>query len=285
MRKKFYRGGKNSVTSKSTPEKIQLVEDKEALIELLYQLADDDFVLAFRGSEWLGIAPHIEEDIAFSSINQDTMGHAVLYYELLQALGEGEANVLAHERPASERRNAVLLELANGTGTYLEEPQFDWAFTVVRHYFYSVYKQEKLHVLEQSSYEPLAQLAANIQVELHYHVMHWKVWFQQLCLNDGVARRRMEAAIKRVWGEFAGVLSFGPLGDRMVKSQLLEAESAFHTRFIEEMKKIFIKVHLPDPGTPEMKSGDGRKGEHTGDLKTALATLSEVYDLDPQTVW
>ncbi|WP_420812925.1 Phenylacetic acid catabolic protein, partial [Peribacillus acanthi] len=61
--------------------------NKLPLIELLYQLADDDFILAYRGSEWLGLAPHIEEDVAYSSINQDTMGHAVMFYRLLEELG------------------------------------------------------------------------------------------------------------------------------------------------------------------------------------------------------
>lgn len=91
----------------ATPqEAIQNKQYKMALIELLYQLADDDFILAFRGSEWLGLAPHIEEDIAYASINQATMGHAVMYYELLESLGEGSADELAHERKASERKNA-----------------------------------------------------------------------------------------------------------------------------------------------------------------------------------
>ena len=60
---------------------------KSALIALLYQLADDDFLIAYRGSEWLGLAPHIEEDVAFSSISQDTMGHAAMFYQLLEELG------------------------------------------------------------------------------------------------------------------------------------------------------------------------------------------------------
>ncbi len=107
-------------------------DGQEALVELLFQLADDDFLFAYRGSEWLGLAPHIEEDIAFSSISQDTMGHAAMYYQLLEDLGCGSADELAHARPASARRNAVLLERANGPGHYLREPRYDWAFTVVR---------------------------------------------------------------------------------------------------------------------------------------------------------
>ena len=89
------------------------VENKEAITSLLFQLADDDFMYAYRGSEWLGLAPHIEADIAFSSISQDSMGHAAMYYTLLENLGVGNANDLAHFRKASDRRNSILTERVN----------------------------------------------------------------------------------------------------------------------------------------------------------------------------
>src|SRR5699024_7579107 len=117
------------------------------IAELIYQLADDNFIHAYRGSEWLGLAPHIEEDVAYSSINQDTMGHAAMYYELLEALGEGPLNDISHSRSAEDFRNAVILEEVNGTGTYLDQPKYDWAFTVVRQLFFSVLKQIRLESL------------------------------------------------------------------------------------------------------------------------------------------
>lgn len=264
---------------------IQNNEYKTALVELLYQLADDDFILAFRGSEWLGLAPHIEEDIAYASINQATMGHAVMYYELLESLGEGAADVLAHERKASERKNAILLELMNGTGTYLENPNYDWAFTVVRHYFYDIYKKLKLESLKQSSYLPLAQAATKIKMEQYYHVMHWKVWFNQLILSGGEAKTRMQAAIQKVWDEFADVLSYGTHSQDFSKYKLIEEESLFKQKWEAEMKQVFEKVGIDYPGFPTAKKGDGRSGMHTEDLNQALSTLSEVYNLDPQAAW
>ena len=80
---------------------------KEALTNLLFQLADDDFMYSFRGSEWLGLAPHIEEDVASSSISQDSMGHAAMYYQLLEELGAGNADDLAHSRPSSPNEETV----------------------------------------------------------------------------------------------------------------------------------------------------------------------------------
>ena len=73
-------------------------------------------------SEWFGLAPHIEEDVASSSISQDSMGHAAMFYKLLEELGEGNADALAHARPAQERKNCILVERVNGPGNYMENP-------------------------------------------------------------------------------------------------------------------------------------------------------------------
>ncbi|WP_433748408.1 1,2-phenylacetyl-CoA epoxidase subunit PaaC [Falsibacillus pallidus] len=270
----------------NTPQEAKLnPEYQSALRELLYQLADDDFLHAFRGSEWLGLAPHIEEDVAFSSINQDTMGHAAMYYSLLEELGEGSADDLAHLRDAGDRKNAVLLELVNGSGTYLDEPRYDWAFTVVRHYFYDTYKKLKLESLKLSSYQPLADAAVKINMEQYYHVMHWKVWFQQLSMSKGEGRERMLEAISRVWKDFGGVLSYGPLAAELHRHGLVEEEQAFKKRWESAMKRILEQVEVTWPGEPGMELGDGRSGIHTADLSTALETLSEVCRSYPKAVW
>lgn len=257
----------------------------KALTELLYQLADDDFILAYRGSEWLGLAPHIEEDVAFSSISQDTMGHAAMFYQLLEELGEGKMDALAHERPASVRKNAVLLEKVNGTGHYLSEPRYDWAFTVVRCYFYTQAKKIRMDALKSSSYVPLSEAAVKINMELYYHLLHWKTWFQQLILAGGEARTRMEAAIKHVLSDFEGVLTLGPLGHEMVKFALIDHEESMKLRWIAAMRPVFEGLNLTLDENFGMANGNGRNGCHTDDLVSALATLSEVYDVDRLANW
>ena len=270
----------------TNPEEVkQHPEYKEALVELLYQLADDDFILAYRGSEWLGLAPHIEEDVAFSSISQDTMGHAAMYYQLLEDIGEGKADDLAHARKAGERRNAVLLEFVNGPGHYIEEPVYDWAFTVVRNYFYAQAKKIRIDSLKNSSYAPLADVATKVNMELYYHLMHWKTWFVQLTNAHGEARERMTNAITRVLDDFAGVLTLGDKGNKMVEFGLIEGEEVLKERWVQVMKSIFEQVNLELPSEFGMKHGNGRNGQHTPDLDGALETLSEVYNIDPLASW
>ncbi|WP_347552279.1 1,2-phenylacetyl-CoA epoxidase subunit PaaC [Pseudalkalibacillus hwajinpoensis] len=256
---------------------MESVEYRSCLIELLYQLADDDFILAYRGSEWLGLAPHIEEDVAFSSISQDLMGHASLYYSLLEELGEGMADELTHQRPPEKFRNAILLELPNGTGTFLENPYYDWAFTVVRNYLYTLAKKVRLDSIKKESYTPLQHLAQKISIEMSYHLMHWETWFRQLMNSTPEARERMESAVRIVLGDLGGVFSYGDVGDAMVRLALMESEDILKERFRNILKQVQLEF--------KMKQGNGRNGVHTEHLTAALATLSEVYQSIPAAEW
>ncbi|MGE1165527.1 1,2-phenylacetyl-CoA epoxidase subunit PaaC [Peribacillus simplex] len=257
-----------------------------AIKELLLQLADDDFIHSYRGAEWLGLAPHIEEDVASASISQDTMGHAAIYYKLLDELGEGDADKLAHDRPAKERRNAIILELVNGPGYYMKDPDYDWAFAVVRNYFYTQAKAIKVQSLHSCSYEPLAEVAQKVQMELYYHLMHWKTWFVQL-LGSGheEAVLRMKAAIEKTMPDFAGVFSLGQYGEEMVELGLIEGEADLQKKWIEAITPIFESVGLAATIEIGMARGDGRNGQHTEDLEKALETLSEVYATDRAASW
>ncbi|TDL35274.1 phenylacetate-CoA oxygenase subunit PaaI [Jeotgalibacillus sp. S-D1] len=260
-------------------------KSKQALINLLYQLADDDFILAFRGSEWLGLAPHIEEDVAYSSINQDTMGHAAMFYKLLEDLGEGDVDELSHARKSTLRKNAVMLELANGPGHYLKEPNYDWAFTVVRNYYYSQAKKVKIDSLKQSSYKPLADAAVKVSMELYYHLLHWTVWFKQLIQAGGEAKEKMINAIKKAEADFGDVLSLGPLAEDIVQSGFIESETVLTQAFHKRMDPVFQGLSIPYSGRFQQINGKGRYGEHTEELVQALDTINEVYKINPKAVW
>ncbi|MBS7428784.1 phenylacetate-CoA oxygenase subunit PaaC [Virgibacillus sp. 19R1-5] len=262
----------------------KLQRDEFILCELLYQFADDNFILAYRGSEWLGLAPHIEEDVAFSSINQDMMGHAVMYYSLLEEIGAGNMDDLSHSRKPQNFRNAILLELKNGSGHYLENPDYDWAFTVARNFLFSVFKQVRLEALTQSSYEPLKQTAVKILSEHYYHFMHWETWFMQLMSSTKEARERMEQAVLRCWKEFAGVISIGMYSAEMNKRKLICSEADLRKAWLDKMENVFQKLKFKIEEPPGMESGNGRNGEHTDDLTEALKVLNEVYGGDKEAV-
>lgn len=260
-------------------------ENKEALIQLLFQLADDDFLFSYRGSEWLGLCPHIEEDVAFSSITQDTMGHASMYYQLLEQLGAGKADALAHGRPAEERRNCVLVERVNGPGYYMEDPEYDWAYAVVRNYLYTLAKKVKIDSLKQSSYQPLADVAVKVDTELFYHLMHWRTWFIQLFSATEEAKKRMNEALVKVINDFHDVFSFGEQAEKIHECGFIAESEALKAKWEEALSPVLKQLNLSLPQPESDVQLNGRNGEHTKELADALVILSEVYNINPNVPW
>src|SRR4051812_130539 len=134
--------------------------------ELLLGLADDELVLGWRDSEWTGIAPMLEEDVAFSSIAQNEIGHARALYELLT----DDADALAFDRSLDEYRCAPLVELR----------LLDWAHTIARRWLYEVADEIRITALMESEDERVAGLAAKINREEAYHRMHAEMWHERL---------------------------------------------------------------------------------------------------------
>lgn len=254
----------------------------EALTELLYQLGDDDFIISYRGSEWLGIAPHIEEDVAYSSITQNTMGHAAMFYQLLEELGEGDADDLAHARKPKERRSSVYLEKINGEGHFVEEPQYDWALAVVRNFLYETLKRVKLEAATESSYEPLRQAAHKVLMEQSYHLAHWRLWIEQLQNATEEAQEKIKARLDEAWKEFGDALEYGPKAEDIAKFDLLIDEETLQERWLERVNEVLTTKY---DTIPEKGLGNGRAGEHTEDLEQAFNIFSEVYMTDPQAAW
>lgn len=268
----------------SNVERIMSLEEKKAIETLLLQIADDDFLFSYRGSEWLGLAPHIEEDVASSSITQDSMGHAAMYYKLLEDLGLGKADDLAHLRTAEDRKNSVLTERVNGDGYYMDTPQYDWAYTVVRSYFYTQAKRAKINSLKESSYEPLREIAVKVSMELYYHVMHWKLWFEQLLSSTEEAKTKMISAIELVVEDIGDLFSYGEQKELIERFDLIDSEEKIQSDWLEALRPTFEKQKLDLPIIPEPKL-NGRNGQHTDELQAAIDTLSEVYRLDTATNW
>ncbi len=257
-------------------------EWRDALVDLLFQLADDDLLVAFRGSEWLGLAPHVEEDVALSSLAQDEMGHAAMYFGLLESLGLGSRDDLAHLRPVAERRNAIMVELKNGPGTYLEQPHYDWAFTIARAFCYDVMESLRLERLKSSSYVPLRDVARKISGEEKYHLLHHQIWIRRMAL-DPDAKTRLQAAFHRVAQDAGDLGSTGAHTAILEESGLLPDASGL-TRAWQDQVQEFLSLQGLS-WTPVRETSTGRLGKHTKDLEDALDTLSEVYRSDPLARW
>jgi ring-1,2-phenylacetyl-CoA epoxidase subunit PaaC len=144
------------------------VNEQEA--RSLLDIADDELILGWRDSEWTGIAPFLEEDVAFSSIAQNEIGHARAIYELLARERGTTADQLAFDRPPSEYRCARIVELR----------LLDWEKTIARHVLYEQADARRLKELKTSGDPEVAGLAAKIDREEAYHRMHAEMWSERL---------------------------------------------------------------------------------------------------------
>ncbi len=172
---------------------------RAALAELLLTLADDELVIGFWDSEWTGIAPVLEEDVATSSIAQDEIGHAKALYELLAELTDDDPDRIAFGRAAEEYRHSALLNHARG----------DWAFSVARRYLYETADAVRLASLARSGHAPLAALAGKIRREETYHLMHADAWLRRLADAPAPASDRLADALRTLWPDAQEV--FAPL--------------------------------------------------------------------------
>ena len=137
---------------------------------LLLELADDELAVGWRDSEWTGIAPTLEEDVAFSSIAQNEIGHARAAYELAAADLGTTADALAYDREPHEYRSSPLAELR----------LLDWAHAIARRVLYEKYDRARIERLMQSDDEEIAALARKIDREEVYHRMHAELWAGRL---------------------------------------------------------------------------------------------------------
>ena len=138
--------------------------------DLLLEIADDELILGWHDSEWTGIAPFLEEDVAFSSIAQNEIGHARALYELAARDLGTTADELAFDRRPDEYRCAPLVELRLPA----------WEHTIARHYLYEEADAKRLERLKQAEDAEVAALAAKIDREEVYHRMHAQMWFDRL---------------------------------------------------------------------------------------------------------
>jgi ring-1,2-phenylacetyl-CoA epoxidase subunit PaaC len=222
---------------------------RDALAELLLTLADDEFVLGFWDSEWTGIAPMLEEDVAMSSISQDEIGHARAWYELLATLTDDDADRIAFGRAPDGYRHAALMNHA----------RTDWAFTVARRFLYEQADAVRLEALARSSHASVAELAAKMRREETYHLMHFDVWLRRLAEAGGEARERLQAALASLWPDAQSI--FTPMAGEAALAAagiLPEGLESMRARWIERVRTALAALGLQEPGDVEAPSAEGR---------------------------
>jgi len=247
-----------------------------AIKELLYKMADDLLILGHRSSEWIGLGPLLEEDIAFASKAQDKVGQSQALYEVLESLGEQDPDTIAFTRNAGQFHNTQYLELPNG--------EFD--FSMMRHFLFDNADAIRYQMLSNSSFEPLSQLARKFKGELQYHTLHANEWILQLGTATDNSIERMQRVLDQSMPYALGIFESSPYEDDLVTSGVFAGEAQLRQRWLEKITSIFNQTELSirNFSDIEAKTG-GRKGIHTEHLQPLLDEMGEVILSDPNADW
>ncbi len=241
---------------------------------LLRSMADDEFVIGFSDSEWTGIAPLLEEDVAMSSLSQDELGHAAALYGLLGELTGTDADALAYDREPADYRHARLLDHGRG----------DWAMTIARRYLYETADAVRLDALAGGTWVPLAELVGKIVREERYHRMHIEAWLERLARTDGEPRDRLLAAFATIGPDAATV--FTPLPDEpaLVGDGVLAAPMAeLERRWRAAIEPTLSRLRLPVP--PPIRDPANGRTDHGEPFRWLWSEFTSVRRGDIGATW
>lgn len=261
--------------------------------------------MGHRHSHWTGVAPHLEEDMAFSSISQDEIGHAVIWYGLAAELTGRDPDSLGLGRPAEGYRNAILVE----------RPPRDWGYTIARHYLYDTAEDVRLSTLAESSWAAVASATGALRREERYHLMHARLWVDRLANGPIAGRGKLVDGLVAAFAESAGL--FEPVAgeDELVADGTLPVGHAEqHTRWLDmitaELQALGLEYVLQgeahhsggefvptssgellsdeDDDDAAVTNGQGlggRHGRHSEDFAEVWEEMTGTYRAHPGASW
>ena len=243
--------------------------------DLLYRMADDSLVIGHRNSEWTGLGPLLEEDIAFSSIAQDKIGHSLALFQILHTLGESEPDTAAFMRNAEQMHCCHMVELPIG----------GYDFSLIRHFLFDTAEMVRYQLLEKSSFLPLSLLAKKVRGEIKYHVFHANTWVTQLgAQGNEESHNKMQAALDFAFPLALGMFEPSKFEQELIDEGVFAGEQELQRLWMESITATLAKATLTIP-TDYTPSYGGRYGSHTEHLQPLLDEMSEVFATDPVAEW
>lgn len=246
------------------------------LFRTLLQFGDDNLVLAQRLCEWSGHAPTIEVDLSLSNLALDLLGQATLFLEYAATVeGQGrDADHLAFHRGETEFLNCVLVEQPNG----------DFARTMVRQLLFSLYGECLLEAMIDVRDEQIAAIAAKAIKEVRYHVEIASEWVIRLGDGTDDSRRRTIEGLDWFWRYVGDMFAMDDDQRALATEGMIPDRAALRPAFDRKLATVLNAASLPVP--PEVwQVRGGREGRHTEHLGPLLAEMQVLPRAHPEAVW
>ncbi len=249
----------------------QAAEMSAAAREVILAFADDEHLMGQQHTEWIGVAPFLEEDLAFASIGQDELGHAAMLFETLVGTEDADIDALAFFREAPEWRSCALVEV-NLT---------DWSDTLVRHWLYDAAEELRWQLFENSSVQALADATVRALSEERFHRRHADALLDVLLTVDDARDRVLRSLHKLLplaLTQFVGVASEADAVDQGVISGPLAALAPAWQQRVDDRFGAVAWADVPAPAHNQ------RIVRHD-DFAPLLDRMLEVLDLDRGAAW
>ena len=245
---------------------------------VLYALrrADDALILGHRLSEWCGHAPALEEDMALANMGLDLLGQArELYSYAANVEGKGnDEDKFAYLRDVRQHRNLLLLEQPNG----------DFARTMVRQFFYAAFADLYWRAMMRSSDATLAAIAAKSEKESAYHLRHSSEWIVRLGDGTDESHRRAQAAIDDLWAYTGEMFDVDDSERALIESGVAVDPAALRPSWLKTIADVVGEATLVLPKGDWMQQG-GRSGRHSEHLGHLLSELQSMQRTFPGATW
>jgi len=245
---------------------------------VLYALrrADDALILGHRLSEWCGHAPAMEEDMALANMGLDLLGQArELYSYAAKVEGNGnDEDTFAYLRDVRQYRNLLLLEQPNG----------DFAHTMVRQFFYAAFADLYWRAMMKSGDATLAAIAAKSEKESAYHVRHSSEWMVRLGDGTEESHRRAQTAIDDLWAYTGEMFEVDDSERGLIGDGIAVDPATLKTQWLATVSSVLQEATLVRPGSDWMQQG-GRSGRHSEHLGHLLSELQSMQRTFPGATW
>lgn len=251
-----------------------MLQDHDA--NLVLSLADDKLMLGHVQSDWTGLGPILEDDIAASSMAQDDMSHALVLYEYLGSRFDLDPDVIAFEREPAEYRCCDMVTMPD---------EFDWAFSLVRRWLLSLLAAPILDRLGNSGDEALDERCRKLQAEQAVHVDYLDDWMRRLGTGSSESHQRMQDAIDAL-APHAGMLLEVPGRDLAEDEDFCRGREELFNEWLAAVKATLDSAKLTaDITLPAVDCIGGRRGEHAEHFVAQLTEMNEVRCTDPGAAW
>jgi ring-1,2-phenylacetyl-CoA epoxidase subunit PaaC len=248
-----------------------------SLVNYLLKTADDSFIIGHRNSEWTGLGPFLEEDIAFASMAQDKIGHAWAIYKIINENGfPNSAEWLAFQRPLIDFRCAHFVQFETT----------DYGEALIRHFLFDHAAIVRHQMLLNSSFEPIAHYSKKIKGELKYHTMHADTFVIQLGNANEESNLRLQQALNNCMPLAYGLFDSYLGQDELELNNVIPKELDIKEEWLNNISKIILDANLkmPTVAIGQPKAG-GRDGVHLSDFVDLISEMREVINLDPSAEW